>query len=409
MTVDILDTTTTFFAQVEQQTSNNSKKRKRCDEHDLFASSSYALLEDVMEEQTISPLKKMRLSAIPTQFFATKDATCSMLLEQCNTASLFNCCLDVFNTQVLRVADFCSSSVLSLYQQQQDLFTVPEFKLLGNSANAGLVLSYLQGLIARKQDVAIVPLENANYQLLIFEKSTFKSSDNAMSQQQDNFLWDQSLTDTIGLLTGDEAFTLHAILVPKFTMVFDLDETLIRSRMPKDPQEQALAGEHEFFVQGLRLFTAVRPGTDRVLHWACKLFRVLIFTNGVYDYAKEICKILDPKQETILAGIDMQNDDSIRSVLKSREQMATAAHLPKSIGLKDLSKFDLDLYTTVALDDDVNVWVQKENLLPFLQVTQCKLPHEFFNRMRQETWNKIQHLCKQKNKNVASFSQENVL
>jgi len=238
-----------------------------------------------------------------------------------------------------------------------------------------------------------VPIENSQYPLLIYEKDLFS---NTVTNQDSFDVLQQQLYSSLNT-------NLHAVLVKKFAIVFDLDETLIRTRIPKqNEQDLAQNGEFEFFVQGYRYCCCVRPGTDLLLKWASQLFQVYIFTNSIFEYAKEVCKILDPAKETILSNIE--NDDQLKAILKSRELMTPVDYIPKPLGLKDLAKFSIGTFETVILDDDVKVWKDRENVLPFDQITQFKSPNDFFYRVRLESWKLLGSLAK---KRVKLLQQEN--
>src|SRR5690606_3175712 len=180
-------------------------------------------------------------------------------------------------------------------------FTVPEFEVNGRDTNSRCVMSYMKGILARKEEIAVIPIKNSDYQLLVFENDTIVDKKSTPFEQLGSF-----------------NSSLHAILVKKYVLVLDLDETLIRTRLPKsdkDKPKSSQKGEYEFYVQGYRYICCVRPGTESLLKWACNVFRVYVFTNAIYEYAKEILKILDPKQDHLCKGININDDEQVKRIL----------------------------------------------------------------------------------------------
>lgn len=120
------------------------------------------------------------------------------------------------------------------------------------------------------------------------------------------------------------------------------------------------------------------------------------------EYAKEVLKILDPTRTTLLKSITCDEDEvQWNSLLKSREHMTTVDHLPKNIGLKELAKFDLNPFETVILDDDVRIWKDRANVLPFTLIVgnnSSGKQVDFLFKLRCETWKLLSNLCTQRAK-----------
>jgi hypothetical protein len=306
----------------------------------------------------------------------------------------------------LSILDFASADSLMLYRDTDSgkfRSEVAQLRVDGKNDRSRCILAYLRGLLTRKDEIAVIPIDGTDFQLLIFFEDF-----NAEEQ------------DIMDVTSQNEQFqtTLSCILVQRFNMIFDLDETLIRTRLPRDANDRPTKpNDHEFYVQGSRYMTTVRPGTDMVLRWACAIFKVYIFTNAINEYAIEIAKILDPNREHLLANIT----DDFGELIKSREQMTPAKHIPRPQGLKILHKFGIDPIQSVIFDDDISVWskLNHDCILPFEQVTKVKKAEELFCRIRNETWKRLASLHKncfltlKKKRAVAhdkpTFSQDHVM
>eukprot|EP00817_Percolomonadidae_sp_ATCC50343_P000677 CAMPEP_0117432034 /NCGR_PEP_ID=MMETSP0758-20121206/11568_1 /TAXON_ID=63605 /ORGANISM="Percolomonas cosmopolitus, Strain AE-1 (ATCC 50343)" /LENGTH=309 /DNA_ID=CAMNT_0005221639 /DNA_START=533 /DNA_END=1458 /DNA_ORIENTATION=- len=247
------------------------------------------------------------------------------------------------------------------------------------------VLSYLKGLLARKDEVAIVPLPN-HMQLLLFSDST----------------------------ALDYEPILKGYILKRFNVVFDLDQTLVRTRTAAGKSDVARAGEHEIFVRGTRLFCTIRPQTEQVLQWANHLFRVYIFTNAVFDYAIEIAKLLDPSREhlcynlpnteygqrrffsqfivareLLLATPKQNRRDNVKGM--QTRNVFQCKNKPMIFGEKDITIMGIDEFETVVLDDDKDIWVQQQNVLPFKRIVSNS--NRFFIIFRDAVWKQLKELA----------------
>eukprot|EP01080_Neovahlkampfia_damariscottae_P002421 gene2421-3132_t len=225
-----------------------------------------------------------------------------------------------------KVSDFVNKRALLSYKNEKPA----EFEVSGLDLHSSTSIAYLKGLLARKNEVAVLPVPDTSFQILLFEKEESESFEPILS----------------------------ALLVQKYNLILDLDETLIRTRIVIDSSERNHPNEFYFEVENYRYFCSVRPGTAELLQWACQIFNVHIFTNSVFDYAKNVLKILDPKKEHLLKNIS--NEKDLANLLKSRENFKKLSANSK-IGIKNLSQFSLDVFQSVILDDDINVWIEKDN------------------------------------------------
>nr|CAG4715453.1 unnamed protein product [Naegleria fowleri] len=289
------------------------------------------------------------------------------------------------NDIYLEIKDFASDESLSLYKDlkaNQFFDYIPQFEVSGKDEQSRYILCYLKGMLVRKNEIAVVPIPGHTHQILVFDHTNDKSYSTTPCSLE-GYLLDDFEFDT----------KLSCVIVPKFVMALDLDETLIRTRA-LNPGEtvQNNPFEFEFTVQNQRYCCCVRPGTQQLLSWCCTVFQVYIFTNSIFEYAREICKILDPQRQHLLAHINVDDINSLKTMLKSREDMTPHEGIPKPLGMKDLKKFNIDAFETVIFDDDQTIWKQQECVLPFADIVQHRKPLEFFTAIRTETWKKLQYL-----------------
>jgi len=269
------------------------------------------------------------------------------------------------------------------------------------------MLAYLKGLLSRKEELAVVPIPDSKKQLLIFDWELEQ-------QQQMNNSSDNSAAELLNF--SSFSVTLHAVLVDRYNLVLDLDETLIRTRRPKSAEEQPRKAsaedsseEHEFYVEGLRYICCVRPGTNLLLAWGAQVFNVMIVTNSIWEYAKQILQILDPNREHLLKGINIDNDKELGAILKSRKDMVPHPNIPAPLGQKDLTKYNLSPFESIVLDDDETIWKVREPLLPFDKIVENKDSKSFFCAVRMESWKKLLHLTTLKNRLRDNIEKERAL
>jgi hypothetical protein len=298
--------------------------------------------------------------------FVTKDYSCNITLHTVSTDTVPEV---LQNLSELKVADFAPDTCLYLYKKDNEMaLQTIQLELKGETESDRIMLAYLKGLLNRKDEVAVVPIPDTDRQLLIFEYAEESNVFNA---------------------------TLRAVLVRRYNLVLDLDETLIRTRQPKSDDDKPFgvaADEHEFNVEGNRFICCVRPGTNLLLQWGAQIFNIVIVTNSILPYAIQICKILDPRREHLLKGIDMDNAEQLHTMLRTRTDMAKHPQIPPPLGQKDLVKLGLSPFESVVLDDDENIWKLKEPLLPFAQIVQNTDAKGFFCAVRTETWKKLSQM-----------------
>ena len=128
----------------------------------------------------------------------------------------------------------------------------------------------------------------------------------------------------------------------KYTLVLDLDETLIHyvdmsgekeiSRLQEEGEEEATEGKDESFF-------LTRPFCHKFLEEMSKHYEVVIFTAGIQEYADWVVDQLDPDGSLIKHRLYRQH-----TINRDTEN-----DLPLII--KDLSKIGRDLSRTIIVDN----------------------------------------------------------
>lgn len=94
----------------------------------------------------------------------------------------------------------------------------------------------------------------------------------------------------LGSVVGTGLYWNHLTLIPKkdkFNIVFDLDHTLIKSKMVSDLEELKLKRQPDFTILNGEYATWSRPYFG-IVKWISKVSNVHIFTASTQDYADEI-------------------------------------------------------------------------------------------------------------------------
>ena len=110
----------------------------------------------------------------------------------------------------------------------------------------------------------------------------------------------------------------------KYTLVLDLDETLIHYVDNGDSNES-------YFL--------IRPFCDKFLKEMAQYYEVVIFTAGVKEYADWVVDQLDPKKELISHRLYRQH-----TINRSKTN-------PFPVIIKDLSKIGRSLHKTIIVDN----------------------------------------------------------
>jgi hypothetical protein len=300
------------------------------------------------------------------------------------------------DTPCISMVDLASADNLLLYRDTTSLnfFShIPYFLVEGHDDNSKFIISFLKGLLTRNDEIIVSPIEGTDQQMLIFWETPYEE---ASIEDED---WVPS--------------SMSAIIINRYTMALDLDGTLISARSASE-HDKPKPNEEEFFCKGGRFICNTRPGVDMLLRWASSLFKIVICTNAIYDYAVEVAKLLDPHKEHLLKSVT-----DVQTIIRSREDMIPVKHI-KAGGLKDLNNFGIDPFECVIFDDSSQVWKNIECLLPFSVINEKKKPSEYLVTLRKQVWIKFAFLhrkkfeLRRKQKTLMrlskkSFSQEHIL
>jgi len=225
--------------------------------------------------------------------------------------------------------------------------------------------------LKESESIALVPIVGTKHQLIFFEQDS----------------------------------QLRCVLLPKFHLILDIDDTLITTRVPATKDELPKENEQDLYVPvrimakdnttvygKVRFLISKREGVSDMLRWASQIFNVSFITNGAYIYARAVLHYLDPDQQHILKYVG-HNEMALREILKSREDLLPHS-LSQKMGLKKLQLFGLPLQRSVILDDDKYVWHEsnQSNLLPFDRIVEAENKVDYLNRVAEFIWKHLEYL-----------------
>ncbi|KRY66431.1 CTD small phosphatase-like protein 2 [Trichinella pseudospiralis] len=134
--------------------------------------------------------------------------------------------------------------------------------------------------------------------------------------------------------------------IPKLTVVFDLDSTLIYTT-PK----QMFPGQH--FLPTYKHYTAIRPYCDTVLKNLRPICNLMVFSLGRRQYVQEVVTLIDPNKEYFDKVLSRHNCTKVLNLYS-----------------KDLRQTGADLKRTVLIDDRMQSFMsQPFNGIPILPWT----------------------------------------
>ncbi|TNV73858.1 hypothetical protein FGO68_gene15839 [Halteria grandinella] len=188
---------------------------------------------------------------------------------------------------------------------------------------------------------------------------------------------------------------------PIFTLVLDLDETLIHLECDdEDDQDNGNQTEHEDGVYYL-----IRPGTIRFLNELSKYYEIVIFTAAMPDYADWI----------------MDNVDRHRVVSHRLYRQHTSPH--EDYAIKDLRNLGRSLERTIIIDNleenfmhttpTNGIWVESwyddmddnvlELLTPFLKrIVQSNMVQDVRQLLTNDIKDKVIYPCLKEGRDIPS-------
>ncbi|XP_023544707.1 carboxy-terminal domain RNA polymerase II polypeptide A small phosphatase 1-like [Cucurbita pepo subsp. pepo] len=133
----------------------------------------------------------------------------------------------------------------------------------------------------------------------------------------------------------------------KRTVLLDLDETLIHSKLDPPPKRFDFVVRPRVDGEILKFYVLKRPGVDQFLEALADRFEIVVFTAGMREYASLVLNNLDKK-----------------SVISHRLYRDSCKEVDGKF-VKDLSEIGRDLRRVVIVDDNPNAYVfQPENAIP---------------------------------------------
>ncbi|KAG7026508.1 CTD small phosphatase-like protein, partial [Cucurbita argyrosperma subsp. argyrosperma] len=133
----------------------------------------------------------------------------------------------------------------------------------------------------------------------------------------------------------------------KRTVLLDLDETLVHSKLDPPPERFDFVVRPRIDGEILNFYVLKRPGVDQFLEALADRFEIVVFTAGLKEYASLVVNHLDKK-----------------SVISHRLYRDSCKEVEGKY-VKDLSEIGRDLRRVVIVDDNPNAYAfQPENAIP---------------------------------------------
>jgi len=149
-----------------------------------------------------------------------------------------------------------------------------------------------------------------------------------------------------------EPARLPPLIAPKRTVVLDLDETLVHSKMDPPPDRFDFLVRPRIDGEIMNFYVQKRPGVEDLLAALGERFEVVVFTAGRREYAARVLDRLDRKGVVAHA---LYRDECKEIDGKY---------------VKDLSGLGRDLRRVLIVDDNPNAYgLQPENAIPIVPFT----------------------------------------
>ncbi|KAA0052598.1 hypothetical protein IC582_017803 [Cucumis melo] len=156
-----------------------------------------------------------------------------------------------------------------------------------------------------------------------------------------------SESDIVRTLVFDNRLLPPLISPAKRTVLLDLDETLVHSKLDPPPKKFDFVVRPRIDGEILNFYVLKRPGVDQFLEALADKFEIVVFTAGLKEYASLVLNHLDKK-----------------SVISHRLYRDSCKEVDGKY-VKDLSEIGRDLRRVVIVDDNPNAYVyQPENAIP---------------------------------------------
>ncbi|KAL1246315.1 CTD small phosphatase-like protein [Trichinella spiralis] len=132
--------------------------------------------------------------------------------------------------------------------------------------------------------------------------------------------------------------------IPKLTVVFDLDSTLIYST-----REKLFSNQEK--IDSIRYFVAIRPHCREVLQAVREVANMMVYSAGTPKYVRHIVQLLDPEGK-LFDKVLNRNNCKVKKNMYIKDLKKTGCMLKRTVWIDDLiDSFPFQPYNGIVIKD----------------------------------------------------------
>ncbi|KRX62975.1 Carboxy-terminal domain RNA polymerase II polypeptide A small phosphatase 1 [Trichinella sp. T6] len=140
--------------------------------------------------------------------------------------------------------------------------------------------------------------------------------------------------------------------IPKLTVVFDLDSTLIYSTKKK-----LLSNQER--IDAIRHYVAIRPHCREVLQSVQEVADMMVYSAGTPKYVHHIVQLLDP-EKTLFKKVLNRNNCKLRKNVFVKDLRKTGCLLKRTVWIDDLEEsYPFQPYNGISLSCSIRVRIKQ--------------------------------------------------